>query len=339
MRLDVLSEMPQIWAAQVMRWRRVNRTRKKQISDGRVVPDSNEEYLLYQTLIGTWPIQMENGFPTANLDSVSRAHYIHRIQEYMTKAVHEAKVNLSWINPDSEYVDALCRFIDRILTPGTDLRPNTFLRLLETLVPRVAYYGSLNSLSQTLMKLTAPGVPDIYQGQELLDFSLVDPDNRRPVDFQSRQQILDELDAAEHGGNYFSQLMRQWPEGRLKLWVTSRVLRFRAANREIFERGSYVPLFATGEYQRHLVGFARIYREKVAIVAATRFLLTLTNGDPTTPVLGETWDDSELGLPADLHHRTLKDVLSGQTVEVTPKDTLHCQEVFRHLPLALLVSE
>ena len=188
MRLDVLSEMPRPWAAQVMRWRRINRAKRKTIDDGRIVPDNNEEYFLYQTLAGTWPMPASASFSPTDwaLSREERLAYIARIQEYMQKAVHEGKINLSWINPNQEYTEALRRFVARILSPGTESKPNNFLRLMHEFMPRLAWFGVINSLAQTLLKLTSPGVPDVYQGQELFNFTLVDPDNRRPVDFSRR---------------------------------------------------------------------------------------------------------------------------------------------------------
>src|SRR4051794_17098665 len=181
-RLNVLSEMPRLWSAFVMRARRLNRNKKITISDGRVVPDGNEEYLLYQTLVGVWP---------CNLKVEGQENLVERVQEYMTKAVHEAKVNLSWINQNPEYVEALRNFAGAVLTGST--RANSFVALLEDFLNPVNYFGVMNSLAQTTLKLMSPGNPDIYQGTELWDLSLVDPDNRRPVNFAFRKQMLGEL--------------------------------------------------------------------------------------------------------------------------------------------------
>ena len=183
-RIDVLSEIPKPWSAEVMRWRRLNRARKRPLADGRNVPDPNEEYLLYQTLVGSFPFDF----------AAEREDYTRRIQQYMFKAVHEAKVNLSWIHPDPEYSDALQGFIARILAAPPRGRHNQFLDALEKFASSVAFFGAMNSLAQVLLKITSPGVPDIYQGTELWDFSLVDPDNRRAVDFKSRQTMLFDLE-------------------------------------------------------------------------------------------------------------------------------------------------
>ncbi len=215
MRLDVLSEMPRPWAAQVMRWRRINRAKRKTLDDGHIVPDNNEEYLLYQTLAGTWPMP-GNATPSPNewaLGREERLSYIARIQEYMQKAVHEGKINLSWINPNPQYTQELRRFVARILSPGSEAKPNNFLRLMHDFIPRLAWFGVINSLAETLLKLTSPGVPDIYQGQELFNFTLVDPDNRRPVDFASNEKYLEQL---EHRGPARNYAGNCWSTGRME---------------------------------------------------------------------------------------------------------------------------
>jgi (1->4)-alpha-D-glucan 1-alpha-D-glucosylmutase len=203
-RLDVLSEMPREWSRQVLRWRRLNRARKQVISDGRTVPDPNEEYFLYQTLVGAWPLSAtarpagirgeteSNEGGTAAGSVTEHENFVQRIQRYMNKALHEAKVNLSWVNPNPEYTAALEEFIARILEPHHGGKANAFRQQLEAFLPPVAFFGALNSLAQTLIKIAAPGVPDFYQGNELWDFSLVDPDNRRPVDFVLRRRLLRE---------------------------------------------------------------------------------------------------------------------------------------------------
>ena len=155
-------------------------------------------------------------------------------------------------------------FIARILTPGSENRPNRFLRQIEEFVPRIALFGVINSISQTLIKLTSPGVPDIYQGQELFDFSLVDPDNRRPVDFELRQRRLREMlerSREEQGiSRLCAEMLQDWSDGRLKLWVTRCALHARREYRELFELGDYVPLKVAGSDERHVVAYARTHR-------------------------------------------------------------------------------
>ncbi len=260
-RLDVLSEMPRQWSANVMKWRRINRARKIQISDGRLVPDNNEEYLLYQTIVGSLPMKMESEHDLRE--------FIERIQQYMEKAAHEAKVNLSWLNPNQEYVDALKEFVVRIFSPRLRGKPNPFYESLQKFMPTVKYFGAINSLTQTLLKLTCPGVPDIYQGQELWDFSLVDPDNRRPVDFKLRQALLDSLpEQAKTGSAFFGGLLQNYQDGRMKLWLTEKLLNFRREHRALFSRGNYIPLRAHGSKEENVIAFARNYADEFIIVAA-----------------------------------------------------------------------
>lgn len=337
MRLDVLSEMPRPWAAQAMRWRRINRPKRRTLGDGRVVPDANEEYLLYQTMVGTWPVKMVNGAPSAALEARERADYVKRIQAYMTKAVHEAKVNLSWVNEDAEYVEALTRFIERILTPGTAAKPNTFLRLMEAFVERAGLFGAINSLSQTLIKLTAPGVPDIYQGQELFDFSLVDPDNRRPTDFRIRRVLLDDLSKRAAAPELIDELMREWPDGRIKLWLTAKALEYRQANLGVFQNGKYVPIHGSVANERHLLGFARIGEGRIAITVVPRFAFTLTGGEMRVPT-GEAWGNAEIVLPPETTNQQMRNVFTDESIRVGRGHTLRAAEVFQRFPMALLVN-
>ena len=338
MRLDVLSEMPRPWAAQVMRWRRINRTRKRALPDGRPVPDYNEEYLLYQTLIGTWPVRLVDGVPSAKLDPDERAAYTRRIREYMSKALHEAKVNVSWVNPDEDYTQLIDKFLDRVLMPSSESRPNTFLRLLESFVERVAYFGAINSLSQVLIKITAPGVPDIYQGQELFDFSLVDPDNRRPVDFRKRQALLDDLLRRTEDPALLDELLREWPDGRIKMWVTARALQHRQAKIRLFQSGRYLPIQGAIQNERHVLGFARAGEGSLAITVVPRFPLTLAGGE-MQPVLGDLWGKAEIVLPAEAASAELRNALTGETFRVSREHTLRAADVFRRFPVALLVSQ
>ncbi|HYE24418.1 MAG TPA: malto-oligosyltrehalose synthase [Clostridia bacterium] len=351
MRLAVLSEMPRLWAANVMRWRRINKQRKRTISDGRLVPDPNEEYLLYQTLVGTWPlpgaVAPSQGVPGENtpaqgasfaLTGEQRAEYTSRIQQYMTKAVHEAKANLSWINDNPEYVEALRKFIAKILEPGSESKPNSFIRTMQEFVPRVAFFGILNSMSQTLLKLTLPGVPDVYQGQELLDFSLVDPDNRRPVDYSLRQRCLDQF-ANLDGASYLPSLagmLHDWADGRLKLWVTHRALRARREHLELFQDGSYVPLRANHDRERHAVAFARTHATGKAVTVVPRFSFTLMNGELAAP-LGEAWGEAGVELPPEFGSSEFVNTLTGERISASGGRLL-CREVFRSFPLALLMQ-
>jgi (1->4)-alpha-D-glucan 1-alpha-D-glucosylmutase len=330
-RLDVLSEMPRIWSAQALKWRRANRSRKRMLADGRQVPDLNEEYFLYQTLIGSWPFD----FSTESV----RAEYVERIQQYMTKAVHEAKINLSWISDDPGYVEALRIFVENILLPGTSTRANVFLDQIRDFMPPVAFFGAINSLAQRLLMITSPGNPDIYQGTELWDLSLVDPDNRRPVDYVLRQRLLTELDRRADASNLpglCSELLNNYQDGRIKMWTTMQALRLRRDRRDLFHLGSYLPLHPTGAKQQHVVAFAREHHNQAAIVAVPRLSYTLAGGAIRAPLAG-LWENTELPVPP----RTaefLENVFTGEKIKVSAQRTLLCSEVFAQFPVALLVS-
>jgi (1->4)-alpha-D-glucan 1-alpha-D-glucosylmutase len=328
-RLNVLSEMPSAWATQVMKWRRINRGRKVALHDGRIVPDNNEEYFLYQTIIGAWPLQM----PTEE----AREEFVRRIQQYIDKALHEAKVNLSWLNPNPEYVGGMNTFIERILAPRYRGKLNLFWDSLQKFLPPVMYFGAMNSLSQVLLKLTCPGVSDVYQGQEMWDFSLVDPDNRRPVDFELRARAAMELRewATTHGeASACRELLNDYRDGRLKLWVTMQALNLRRRQPDLFRRGSYMPLHVSRGHEEHVVTFARAYGSQAVIVAAPRLSYTLMKGREEAP-LGAVWGDTELELPSQIHGRRLRNVMTGESFD--GRESLLCRELFALFPLALLV--
>ena len=327
-RLNVLSEMPRDWSAASMRWRRMNQGAKITISDGRVVPDANEEYLLYQTLVGAWPFAQ-------GLDGT----FAWRTQRYMNKAAHEAKVNLSWVNDNPEYVRALNEFIARILMPSNAGKRNPFPHRIEEFVRPVAYFGALNSLAQVLLKITAPGVPDFYQGNELWEFRLVDPDNRHRVDFDLRGRLLDDLLHQSEAGRLpelCSDLMANYQDGRIKMWVTMRALNFRREHRELFRAGSYTPLSAANEKQEHVVAFARSYEDQVIVVAVPRFSYTLMRGRVQPPI-GDVWGNAELQLPAEVVGTRLLNIFTGEEFPSNGR-TLPCRQLFAFFPVALLAA-
>jgi (1->4)-alpha-D-glucan 1-alpha-D-glucosylmutase len=330
-RLDVLSEMPKQWAAQIFRWRRTNRTRKRMLADGRTVPDLNEEYFLYQTLAGSWPQDFAS--------EAGRQRYVERIQQYMYKAVHEAKMNLSWINDDPVYLEALRDFVEKVLAPGTRNQPNAFLDQIQTFVPVIGFFGAINSLAQRLLMITSPGGPDLYQGSELWDLSLVDPDNRRPVDYSLRQRLLTELDRRAEAGNLrqlCEELMKSYQDGRIKLWTTIQALRCRRDRRELFHSGQYSPVFASGLRRDNVIAFAREHNNQIAITAVPRLSYGLADGEMRFP-LRDMWETTELPVPARAAE-FMENAFTGEKVKVTPRRTLLCREVFAHFPVALLVS-
>jgi len=327
-RLNVLSEIPKLWSAFVARARRLNRNRKITISDGRIVPDANEEYLLYQTLVGMWPLKLE---------ARNRAEVIGRVNEYMTKAVHEAKVNLSWVNQNPEYVEALRKFITVILTDRA--RGNSVVRFLEDVLQPVAYFGAINSLAQTTLKLTSPGNPDVYQGTELWDFSLVDPDNRRPVNFVLRKQLASELRLASTDPRKLCQdMLETWQDGRIKMWVTMRGMEFRREHPQLFQKGSYLALEAS-DLNRHLCAFARTYadqnRREFALVAVPRFACTLMAAK-SVPPLEHVWDEAIIKLPQGAPQE-FQNLFTGERVRANDRSLL-CRDLFKSFPVCVLSS-
>ncbi len=324
-RLNVLSEIPTAWATQVMKWRRINRGQKAKVVDGRSVPDNNEEYLLYQTLVGAWPLEMRQ----------ERREFIGRIQQYMEKAIHEAKINLSWLNPNPQYVDAMNSFVEGILSPA-QRKANLFLDSLQKFMPPVIYFGLINSLAQTVLKLTAPGVPDVYQGQELWDFSLVDPDNRRHVDFELRKHMLDQLSRDAHEGSDLElcdDMLRNCRDGRLKMWVTSQLLNFRREHKDLFQKGIYLPLRVRRGREEHVIAYARRHSGNAAITVVPRLSYTLMKGREEPP-LGGVWGDCELALPPEAIGRRLRNIFTGENLDVG--ESILCREVFANFPIALL---
>ena len=246
---NVLSEIPGAWKAAVTKWRAVNRRHKVNVN-GAPAPDPNEEYFLYQTLVGAWP------FDTGDDEELARVP--GRIAGYMTKAMREAKTHTSWLNPNEEYETAVRHFVEAIL----DRRRSQFLQSFLPFQARVAELGIYNSLSQLVIKMTAPGVPDFYQGTELWDLQLVDPDNRRPVDYDRRRKILAALNScASPGGDCADQLLAHRADGRVKLFVTTRGLAARGEWRDLYEHGDYVPLRTAGPRRECLFAFARAMRK------------------------------------------------------------------------------
>jgi (1->4)-alpha-D-glucan 1-alpha-D-glucosylmutase len=292
-RINVLSEIPEVWAGRVSQWARWN-AHNKTSEDHQAMPDRNDEYLLYQTLVGAWPLQP--------MDAEAHGEFVQRIQQYMEKATREAKVHTSWINPNETYDAALRDFIGRILERNREgeqgERQNRFAEDVQRFQAGIAPLGMLNALSQTLLKLTCPGVPDIYQAQEIWDFSLVDPDNRRPVDYALRRKLLDGLGARLQDGDqaaFAKELVDNWTDGRIKMYVIHQALRFRREHPELFQEGLYHPLAASGDASSHGVAFVREHGETQAIVVVPRLIASLGGaGDYALPG-GEAWAGSTLG--------------------------------------------
>ena len=318
-RIDVLSEMPAAWRLALRRWRQLNRRHRSTV-EAALAPSRNDEYLLYQTLLGAWPL--------APLDEASLDAFRERIQAYMLKAVREAKVHTSWVNPYAPYEQALSRFIDGLLGR---LEGNRFIQDLEPLAQRLAHHGCVNSLAQTLVKLTSPGVPDFYQGTELWQLALVDPDNRRPVDYALRERLLDAL-ADETDPR---SLLASWRDGRVKLWLTARVLALRRERAAWFERAGYRPIAAHGAHATRLAAYTRDGEDGLLVTVVPRLWSPLVQDEFQWP-LGDVWSDTRLHLPGNAAWRN---VLTGERLsgEATGKATrVAMRDVLATFPVALI---
>jgi (1->4)-alpha-D-glucan 1-alpha-D-glucosylmutase len=326
-RIDVLSEMPKEWRAAVRRWARMNRKHKRSV-DGAPAPSPNEEYFIYQTLLGIWPFEQ-------SLGDVEHDALVERMLAYVRKALNEAKVNTSWVNINEEYQSAVADFIVAIMRRSDD---NRFLADFLPFQARIAHYGAYNSLSQTLLKITSPGVPDIYQGCEVWDFSLVDPDNRRPVDYKLRKRLLSAVERVKDTKGA-AALLDSIEDGRVKLLVTARALNFRRDNRALFERGSYTPIEVEGKHASNIVAFAREHEAAAAVIVAPRLLTRLASGGERLTPAGEVWAGSRLPLPFAAEGARLRNVFTGE--ELTVEDAgggplLPLERVLGHFPVALL---
>jgi (1->4)-alpha-D-glucan 1-alpha-D-glucosylmutase len=327
-RINALSEIPGKWRKALAAWSQLNR-KKKGTVDGRPVPDRNEEYLFYQTLVGAWPV--------GPIEQGTLGFFRARIREYMVKAVREAKVNSSWINPNIPYEETLAAVMDAILADSSD---NPFLAEFAPFQSLIARWGAFTSRSQTLLKIASPGIPDFYQGTELWDLNLVDPDNRRPVDFQSRGRALVELARceAEVGPlKLVRELLLRWEDGRIKLYLTCKALGCRRENRELFEQGEYLPLEVLGDRARYVCAFARRMNGREVIAAAPRFMATLIP-EPDKVPCGEVWGDSFLVLPERSGTQYRNVLTNGMVSPVgrSGRQGLPLAELFADAPVAFL---
>jgi (1->4)-alpha-D-glucan 1-alpha-D-glucosylmutase len=320
-RLNVLSEIPDEWEKEVITWTEINRSKKVQVR-GRAVPVPNDEYFFYQTLLGAYPFQKHEN-----------EHFIQRVKDYLLKSVREAKLHTAWLRPDTEYEEGFLTFVDQVLEPSDS---NPFLQQFLPFQKWVAEYGILNSLSQTLLKYIAPGVPDTYQGTEFWDLSMVDPDNRRPVDYSQRIAALQEIKDKTQSDilKLIDELFAHKEDGRIKLFLTHRVLQSRKENLAVFQKGEYQPLEVQGKFKEHIVAFARCWNQKTIVAIAPRFLTRLIQPGEL-PLGDKVWEDTHILIPQGMPE-TWNNTISTQSMSA--EGTLSVGQALQHFPVALLMS-
>ncbi|MEO8077235.1 MAG: malto-oligosyltrehalose synthase [Acidobacteriota bacterium] len=333
-RLTVLSEVAGEWRRVVAEWKRINAGNRTRVGTS-WAPDRNDEYLFYQAALGVWPAEAEGDALPARAPEA----FVARIDAYMQKAVREAKVHTSWIDQDEEYGRAIRRFVERTLAGRTSLR---FLASFVPFARRVARVGAINSLAQLTLKLASPGVPDFFQGTELWDLTLVDPDNRRPVDFAHREAMLDSLEpiigAAERGedvGREVAALLAAWPDARIKLLATACGLRFRRRHAAFMTEASYLPLSTTGAASEHLVAFGRQHSSGTLIAIVPRLIASFVSGK-RWPLGAEAWSDTTIQLDEELRLAEYRHLITGEVVRPSPSGAIAAADVFRTCPVALL---
>jgi (1->4)-alpha-D-glucan 1-alpha-D-glucosylmutase len=331
LRIDVLSEIPGKWKDALVRWRNLNAAAKT-IVKGRPAPGANDEYFLYQSLVGAWP-----GLPNSGEELKS---FAKRVQAYMQKALREAKVHTSWISPDEAYETAVRQFIDEILNHSV------FLKDFTRFHNEIDYFAHLNSLSQVLLKMTSPGVPDFYQGCDLFDYSFVDPDNRRPLGYEERIRLLNEVKTEAVGprddlATVFQRWLNTNPQ-KLKQILIWKGLHVRNENKDLFAHGQYVPLKVSGRVARHVCAFARVWNGKTAIVIAGRLFHELNNGAPFIPTGQNSWGAAVAQLPDEIADNRFTDKLTETRIHTQPMANGSClrlSEVFQALPVGLLLND
>ena len=324
-RINALSEIPAEWREAVDRWHEATAAARGEM-EGEPIPDRNEEYLFYQTLVGTWRFEPRDGDAWQG--------YVDRIAQYMEKALREAKVHTSWISPNSEHDALVDRFVRTALDPA---QSGAFLDDVERLSSSIADAGYTNSLAQTLVKIGSPGVPDFYQGTELWSFSLVDPDNRRPVDFDLRERLLDDLRRRENDlPALAADTLAAWPKPQVKLHLIWRALNFRRQNAELFLSGSYMPLEVAGPRSENVLAFAREHQGQWAVVVVPRMTVEAwraATGPQRIAQFAAWYGDTQVRLPAagPWRHVLTGESLDGESVSVAA--------IFAQYPVGLMTND
>jgi (1->4)-alpha-D-glucan 1-alpha-D-glucosylmutase len=333
-RIAVLSEIAQDWSATLRAWSTLNAPHRRALDSKPVssvgqdtsydwAPGPAAEAMLYQTLVGCWPPDLQPD------DEAGVKELAERVAQWQLKALREAKLQTNWLAPDEAYEAACREFLFDILAPQ---RRDGFLKELSAFVARIGRAGALNSLQQTVLRLASPGIPDLYQGTELWDFSLVDPDNRRPVDFAKREAWLAQTPPSE--------FLSSWHDGRVKLAVVQRVLALRAHLPELLSHSEYLPLAVRGKHASNVIAFARRHGNAWAVVVASRLAAGLLGEEGDLPMVDpEKWEDTAVEMPPDLSARALFDWLSPAAPKVDENGLLYLRDALGAMPIAVLVED
>jgi (1->4)-alpha-D-glucan 1-alpha-D-glucosylmutase len=325
-RISVLSEIPQEWQKRLHQWAAMNEKYKIAANGGPMVPDWNEEYLLYQTLLGMWPLEQ------SEIGGV-----LERLQSYAVKAIREAMVHTRWTRPNLAHEEGLKKFIAAILDRGQN---GAFLEDFLSFHRDIAFYGMLNSLSQTLLKITAPGVPDFYQGSELWDLRLVDPDNRGTVDFDRRVELLAvlKLDISGRKAEFASQLLANWTDGRIKLYLVSKALRCRQEFSKLFTYGDFMPAPISGDRSENVTAFFRVLENQQALVLAPKWL-AVSEMEQNSGAQQKFWGNTAIPLPNNMA-ASWRNVLTGESLGAQGNQDagLRVSDALKNFPVALLLS-
>jgi (1->4)-alpha-D-glucan 1-alpha-D-glucosylmutase len=330
-RINVLTEMVPEWKRRLFKWSKLNRPLKTSLEEV-LAPDKNDEYAFYQNLIGVWP--------TEPLDEIGMEEFLQRIINASVKACREAKVHTSWINQNQSYEDSVARFVEGVLIKDDSPFMTDFLEMHKN----ISWFGLLSSLSQVFLKLVSPGIPDIYQGCELLRLSLVDPDNRRPVDFQKRQDLLfsllERMEKASEQAPLQQDLLADLHNGMAKMYIIVKTLRLRNSWQDVFDRGSYLPLEVTGAKSNHVCAFARKIEQRMIIGVAPRLYMTLMHGEKQHPIGTSVWGNTAIILPDALCDRRFTDIFSSDPANIIGVEkgstSIEVARLLQSWPVALL---
>ncbi len=317
-RLLALSEMPTEWGERLASWTKLN-TFYVQECEGEAYPDRNDQYLFYQTLVGTFPF-----------DGMIDEGYVGRLENYMVKAVREAKVHTAWIKPDEDYERAISGFVRKCLDES---RNAAFIRELRAFARDISWFGMLNSISQLVLKLTLPGVPDFYQGTEFWDFSLVDPDNRRPVDFRKRSAILEEVGKP---GVEPGEFLVSPEDGRLKMHVVRKCLDLREEDAGLFRGSDFAATAVRGEHTRNVIGFSRTGSGESLLVVVPRLTASLVQPGEF-PTGDDVWGDTRIEPGRSILETTMVNIFTEKKVEIS--ENVKLCALLSSFPVAVLVGK